>query len=105
MLSPYDLDSFIPLENLQKVKIDQLVKAVNNDLKKALLQAKIRLLSSDVELVTSKARFSGVRYWFSCPLCKKRVGILYTLPDEKEGVVSCRMCTNKLYYKQMMRNT
>ncbi len=39
--------------------------------------------------------FGGIRWWFSCPMCKKRVGRLY-LPV-KRHLFACRMCHNLTY--------
>ncbi len=39
--------------------------------------------------------FGGVRWWFTCPVCKNRVGRLY-LPI-KSNLFACRKCHNLTY--------
>ena len=39
--------------------------------------------------------FGGARWWFTCPLCKRRMGILYIAPGET--FFACRKCHNLAY--------
>ena len=54
----------------------------------------------EVSLVTTSCNFGGVRYWFACPECSKRVGGLYLAPGERYFM--CRKC-NKLTYHSRNR--
>ena len=48
-----------------------------------------------VGLTTTPCYFGGVRYWFLCPSCSKRVGTLYLAPGG--GCFKCRHCNNLTY--------
>ena len=48
-----------------------------------------------VSLVTTPCNFGGVRYWFACPLCSRRVGGLYLVLGDAYFV--CRQCNNLTY--------
>ncbi len=47
-----------------------------------------------IRLTTSPCFFGGVRYWFVCPNCYKRVGTLYF---SGESPLACRTCWNLSY--------
>ncbi len=96
MLSPNDLGNFKTLEGCRKININDLVRETNKELKRAILEAKIRIFNQEVRLTTSKTRFGGERFWFVCPKCQKRVGTLYK-SNEK---IECRNCLNVYYLKQ-----
>lgn len=48
-----------------------------------------------VNLVTTACNFGGVRYWFGCPSCGRRVGALYLAPGNVR--FRCRRCNNLSY--------
>jgi hypothetical protein len=54
-----------------------------------------------IQLVTSRPRFGGLRWWFICPLvvngrqCGRRVGKLYLPPPSR--YFGCRHCHNLTY--------
>jgi len=101
MLNPYDLDNFFVAENCRKIKIDELVSNAMKVLKIRLIEAQISALGVDVEFTTTKTQFNGVRVWFICPNCKKRVGTLYEDPIGER--VGCRTCLNLKYRKQRIK--
>jgi hypothetical protein len=49
-----------------------------------------------IYLIKTQCYFQGVRYWFHCPQCGRRVGKLYLVNDD--GRFTCRIC-NKLTYE------
>ena len=49
----------------------------------------------EVPLVTTPCNFGGVRYWFACPCCYRRSGVLYLVPGEVYFM--CRHCSNLTY--------
>jgi hypothetical protein len=49
----------------------------------------------EVSLVTTSCNYGGVRYWFVCPTCSRRVGGLYLAPGEHYFM--CRQCNNLTY--------
>ena len=54
--------------------------------------------SDKVSLVTTSCNYGGERYWFCCPGCWSRVGVLYLPP----GCVRfrCRHCNNLSYWSR-----
>jgi len=40
-----------------------------------------------IELQTTHCNYGGIRYWFTCPECSKRVCVLYS-----GEIFKCRMC-------------
>lgn len=50
---------------------------------------------SQIQLVTSPCNLGGVRYWFECPECGKRVGGLYLVLGRTH--FQCRLCNNLAY--------
>jgi len=55
-----------------------------------------QLVSYSVELDTTHCNYGGKRYWFLCPICKKRVAKIY-LPSGGK-YFACRSC-NYLTYR------
>ncbi len=53
-----------------------------------------------VSFQKTNLHFGGARWWFTCPLCKKRVGKLY-LPS-KSDYFACRKC-HDLRYKSSQK--
>lgn len=52
----------------------------------------------DVGITTSSCHYGNYRYWFICPKCGKRVGVLYCA-----GLYVCRHCINANYATQLMQ--
>lgn len=51
-----------------------------------------------VSLVTTPCNFGGVRYWFECPFCRGRVGVLYLAPGDNH--FRCRHCNDLSYHSR-----
>lgn len=102
-MSPNDLGEF-PLsapvaENLVKLNIGDYLKQVNNRLKEVLIKSSLAISGVDVNLTTSVTGFGGERFWFSCPLCGMRKGVLYKV----ESTIGCGKCIGVKYMKQRFR--
>ena len=52
----------------------------------------------EVSLLTTPCNLGGVRYWFGCPSCGRRVGVLYLAPGDV--YFRCRHCNNLSYYSR-----
>ena len=52
----------------------------------------------DVGITTSSCHYGNYRYWFNCPNCNKRVGVLYCA-----GLYVCRHCIGANYASQLMQ--
>ena len=49
----------------------------------------------EVSLLKMPCNFGGIRYWFACPICSRRVGNLYRPPGDI--YFCCRGCHNLTY--------
>ena len=52
--------------------------------------------SYTIHLTTTAPHYGGLRYWFNCPSCSKRTGVLYCA-----GLYVCRHCTGANYQSQL----
>ena len=52
----------------------------------------------DVGITTSSCHYGNYRYWFNCPNCNKRIGVLYCA-----GLYVCRQCIGANYATQLMQ--
>jgi ribosomal protein L37AE/L43A len=50
-----------------------------------------------IPLCTTNPHYGGVRWWFNCPNCSKRVGKLYN-----SGIYACRTCVGMAYESQRL---
>ena len=89
------------VENCWKVNINDFIRLYRTELKRAFLESKLRVLGNNLELTLSKTGFGGVRFWFQCPICQKRIGILYKHPLNNN--LGCRNCLNLEYKSRLYR--
>ncbi|MEO5646178.1 MAG: hypothetical protein ABIO57_03735 [Candidatus Paceibacterota bacterium] len=92
-----DFGKKVLVEDCQKVLISDFIRSAKSKLKQALLAAELQSQDLDVSLTTSPVHRNGLRYWFACPLCQKRVGVLYVHPINHN--LGCRECLNLKYKK------
>lgn len=106
MIKPYDFGKINLADVCQKIKIDDLVRVLKKDLKRKLITSQLNSLGYDINLVTSKTKFSGERIYFVCPNCNLRVGVIYKHPTL--NILGCRTCLGIKYrkrrYKGMIEN-
>lgn len=76
-------------QNYKKLEITYLLKEVERELKKILLTSKLEANGISIELETSKTGFGGERFWFKCPICGCRCGVLYQGLNQS---LHCRKC-------------
>ncbi len=80
--------SRLTVENCQKIAI--------TDFNFAYLDSpKLKVNEQIINLTSTKCNYGGVRYWFKCPQCSKRVGTLYRKP--LTSLFLCRLCQNLTY--------
>lgn len=101
MISPNDLGKNNLVEHSQRIKIDDIVRRINKEVKQQTLQSQIEVMGFKLSLLTSKTRFNGTRYWFACPICNHRVGMIYKHPISLH--VGCRNCLKINYMKQRFK--
>lgn len=56
-------------------------------------------IQNDVELTYSAGPRGGKRPWFKCPMCRRRVGVLYHA-DNENLPFRCRICCELAYPSQ-----
>lgn len=98
MIKPFDSGNNLVVDQLTKVSIDGLIKQVKTGLKIQLLNSELEALGIRISLRTSRTRFGGQRFWFACPSCSKRVGVL--LLDPHSTTLRCRTCLRLRYKSQ-----
>lgn len=103
-LQPYSSGKPITVEECQRVSISVYLHRAKERLKKELIEAEIEMDNLKIELTLSKTPFDGMRYWFKCPLCNRRVGTLFVHP--LTAAMGCRKCLSLEYrsrrYKGMV---
>ena len=98
ILNPNDLGKKYLVEECQKIRIEDFLKTYRNKLKELVLTSELEVLGLKIELTTSKTCYNGIRFWFKCPLCERRVGVLLKHPLTNE--IGCRQCLNLEYRKR-----
>ena len=87
----------ILVEQCQKIKINELVRDLKVEMSMLKLKEKIQLLDQEVGIAYTQCNFGGQRFWFVCPACKKRIGVLYKSPISE--AILCRKCHGLSYMK------
>lgn len=93
MLKANDYGEILTLESLRKININDLVRQARQETKRLYLESFELDSGRRIDLVTSGTRFGGLRYWFKCPNCFKRVVVLYQGPKNQV----CRECVGFRY--------
>lgn len=89
------------VEDCQKVAVSDVLQKYRANLKEAVLLSQFEMLSVNVHLTTSHTGNEGTRFWFVCPNCERRVGVLLIHP--LQGQLGCRKCLNLEYKKRRFR--
>ena len=84
-------------DQCQRIGMKRFLEETKQSLKKTLLEGNIKADDIAVKLTTSPTGNGGLRWWFVCPLCGKRRGILFRHPLTQ--VLGCRTCLNLKYRK------
>ena len=101
-LPPNNFGNKSLVEQCEKVKISSLCKKYKEYHKKSFLKAKVNILGTNVSLTTTTLSSKGKKVWFRCPLCNKRMGVIYKHP--LNNLVGCRTCLNLVYKKRRYKN-
>lgn len=96
-----DLGKKFVIEECDGIRINNLLDKYKRGMKEIFIKSEFETSGSQIELTTSKTGFGGKRYWFSCPQCKERVGIIYKHPLENK--MGCRRCLDLKYRKQRQK--
>ena len=97
-LNPNDLGKKYLVEECQKIRIEDFLKSYRDNLKKLVLTSELEVSGLKIELTTSKTCYNGIRFWFKCPLCGRRTGVLFK--HHLTNAIGCRQCLNLEYRKR-----
>jgi hypothetical protein len=106
-LNPNNLGKKYIVDQCVQINISNYLKQVRAGMKELIINSQLELEGLNIDLDTSKTNYKGLRYWFKCPMCNKRVGKLYKHPISH--ILGCRTCLNLEYrcrkYKGMIENS
>ena len=95
-----DLGNFL-VEDCHRIELSKFLKSYRSKLKEMLITSELEFLGTTIKLNTSKTGYNGVRFWFLCPLCEQRVGVLLKHP--LTNILGCRICLNLEYRKRRFK--
>ena len=79
-----------------KISLDILIHKYDN-----FLELHDNYNTHTIALETTDCYFGGKRYWFTCPHCKRRKGILHIIGYQ----IACRECFKLTYWTCQARRT
>lgn len=101
---PSVLGNSVLVEQCSKISIDETLAKIIPQIKKQLLKTQLNIQGFNIDLAVTKTAFGGERFWFKCPLCEKRAGVLFQHP--LSNLIGCRTCLGLEYksrrYKGML---
>ncbi len=97
-LTPNNFGNKHLVENCQKIQIKDLLVKCKTKFKEMILNAELDIMDINIELTTSRTFYNGIRFWFKCPICHSRIGILYKHPVNQQ--IGCKKCLNLDYRKR-----
>lgn len=88
-------------DQCQKIKISDLMRSAKRQAREQVLGGELETEGGRLGLSETKTGNGGLRYWFICPQCAKKVGILYKHPISQ--ILGCRRCLNLDYRSHRYR--
>jgi len=105
-MKPNDFGKKLLVDQCQKISLSDFIGKTKQKIKEIILQSSIEASGYNILLNKSKTGFGGTRFWFSCPVCNKRAGVLYKHPVSQ--ILGCRQCLGLDYrkhrYSKMIEN-
>ncbi len=81
---------------MEKVSVEECQKISIQNLKvDSLSTSPIEVNGQLIELTKTECNYGGNRFWFLCPNCNRRTGVLYRKPLAQEFI--CRYCNSLTY--------
>lgn len=96
-MKPHDFGKKFLTDQCQQVRLSDFIRKARPQFKEAFLQSVIEAEGYRLLLNKSKTGFGGLRYWFACPLCQRRAGVIYKHPVSH--ILGCRRCLGLDYRK------
>lgn len=105
-MSPNNFGKTFLIDECPKLTVSEFLKQSKVTILNLLASEALSISDAPVKLITSQTGFNGTRYWFACPRCQKRVGVLFRHPIS--NTLGCRTCLGLNYrkrrYKGMIEN-
>jgi len=105
-LKPNNLGKKYLVEQCERVSINDYLRQAKKKIKKMLVASQLEVEGLNIDLTIGKTNFNGIRLWFKCPICDKRVGVLYRHAISQN--LGCRGCLGLEYrcrkYKGMLES-
>lgn len=98
-IKPIDSGRFL-VETSEQININDIIRQFYLQAKESFIKSQTKIDGLELVLTTSKTRY-GLRFWFTCPNCNKRVEKLYKHP--LTGAIACRACNNLVYKSQKFK--
>jgi hypothetical protein len=106
-LKPNNLGKKYLVEQCERVSINDYLRQAKKKIKESLINSQLEIEGLNIDLTIGKTNFNGLRLWFKCPICNKRVGVLYRHAISR--ILGCRGCLGLEYrcrkYKGMIENS
>lgn len=100
-MKTHDFGKKLLTDQCRQIRLSDFVRKTKPRIKEALLLSAIETEGYQILLSRSKTGFGGLRYWFNCPLCHKRAGVLYKHPLNQ--AFGCRRCLRLDYRKHLYK--
>jgi len=95
------------VEDCQNIRIDSVVRKAKKQLLNTIITGMVEIDGYDVKITSHRLHHGGERLWFVCPLCNRKVGVIYQHPI-KNNLIGCRLCLDLEYrcrrFKGMVEN-
>lgn len=92
---PNNLGKIFLTDECDRIAISDFVKITRKWLKEEILKSKLAVNNLPIELAKSHTGYGGERFWWICPMCGRRCGILYRHPIDQQ--IACRKCLRLKY--------
>lgn len=96
-MNPNDFGKTFLVEECQKIEVNTFLRTAKLKLREVLIISNLEAQGIEIKLLTSKTGFGGVRYWFKCPICHRRVGTVFVHALNQN--LGCRNCLGLEYKK------
>ncbi len=77
------------------------LKKLGTKLKDVILDSVLEIFCTNIRVTSTPSAFGGIRFWFMCPQCEKRLLILLIHPFREEA--GCRECLGVRYHKSRFK--
>ena len=85
----------ITVENCRRISVSEYLKHLGTKCEEVVLGSVVEVMRTTAHLTATPVHFGGVRFWFLCPHCACRIGVLLIHPLAAR--VGCRRCLDVEY--------